>query len=165
MNDMRFCRVMVDDAGDEHICVQEIQIKEAIESSNLRPTIPPDTPPAVAKLISSCWATVPEERPSFNIITEELSNILEIHHECDPQLINLHMLSHRNRFSHTLTSLELNTKRKSDTNFTEIFDYSYSVSLPPQCTPLCMIVFGGSVWCGCDTGHILIWDSTVSIIF
>ena len=41
-----------------------------VVQEKLRPTIPPDTPPDLANLITACWSTDPKQRPSFiNIIT------------------------------------------------------------------------------------------------
>jgi serine/threonine protein kinase len=43
---------------------------------NERPDIPPNTPPSLVKLITSCWNGAPSERPSFNQISQSLSEIM-----------------------------------------------------------------------------------------
>ena len=49
-----------------------IQAALAVMERGLRPTIPPHTPPEFSQLIRSCWAAIPEQRPSFADITARL---------------------------------------------------------------------------------------------
>ncbi|GLI67476.1 hypothetical protein VaNZ11_011693, partial [Volvox africanus] len=42
-----------------------------------RPAVPPDTDPALERLMSSCWDQDPEQRPAFHEITTELQLLLQ----------------------------------------------------------------------------------------
>ena len=52
------------------------QFEDAI-IKGLRPTIPNDCPPQLTQLIQKCWVDSPEERPSFEIIYNELAGMLK----------------------------------------------------------------------------------------
>eukprot|EP01103_Thecamoeba_quadrilineata_P018105 TRINITY_DN6721_c0_g1_i1.p1 TRINITY_DN6721_c0_g1~~TRINITY_DN6721_c0_g1_i1.p1 ORF type:complete len:447 (-),score=68.95 TRINITY_DN6721_c0_g1_i1:84-1424(-) len=59
----------------------DFQILIQVAKSNLRPTIPPKSPPAVVSLITSCWDHEPDNRPDVaklleqvNVIEEEYNN-------------------------------------------------------------------------------------------
>lgn len=54
---------------------EAMQIAFAVAKENLRPTIPPGCPEEFAALMKSCWATKPEDRPSFDQIVETLSSM------------------------------------------------------------------------------------------
>jgi serine/threonine protein kinase len=41
-----------------------------------RPTIPPDTPPVLVELITSCWQANPDLRPNFSQIVDTLNSII-----------------------------------------------------------------------------------------
>lgn len=41
------------------------QLIDAVVKQDQRPKLPPSCPPRLAKLIKSCWETVPSKRPSF----------------------------------------------------------------------------------------------------
>lgn len=169
--DLRFCRIMEDDNGENHYILQEIQLKEAIEYSQLRPSIPHYVPPEFTNLIKQCWSSSPSSRPNFSTIVSKLSDLLQIQNNCNPKVIDLHTFCNPNRFSHAISSLpkhfslylENEDKEVLGIN-NDLLSYSYSVSLPPQCNPLCLIVACGNVWCGCDTGDILIWSAKVIFI-
>ncbi len=50
--------------------------KLALEVINgIRPTIPPDVHPSLAKIIKDCWNPEPTKRPSFSSIEDELLSI------------------------------------------------------------------------------------------
>jgi len=48
----------------------------AICFSHERPPIPPDTPAALKRLMTSCWSSTPSERISFSQIVQSLSEIM-----------------------------------------------------------------------------------------
>ncbi|KAG9440200.1 hypothetical protein H6P81_020365 [Aristolochia fimbriata] len=53
------------------------QVVGAVAFQNRRLTIPPNTSPALAALVESCWADDPKMRPSFKSIVETLKNLLK----------------------------------------------------------------------------------------
>jgi serine/threonine protein kinase len=53
-----------------------VQAALAVMSKGMRPSIPERTPPALAALITACWAPVPEQRPPFTVVVERLEQIL-----------------------------------------------------------------------------------------
>jgi serine/threonine protein kinase len=55
-----------------------MQAAMAVMNKGLRPDIPLHTPPPLAELIKQCWAPVPEQRPSFEEIEEQLTRTLEL---------------------------------------------------------------------------------------
>lgn len=52
-----------------------VQILTAVCNSNLRPTLPPNTPPLLASLIKQSWSSVPNDRPSFRDIFARLKEM------------------------------------------------------------------------------------------
>ncbi|KAJ0398555.1 hypothetical protein P43SY_003384 [Pythium insidiosum] len=50
----------------------QIQAALGVLNNNLRPTIPEDCPPLFKRLMTMCWATSPEKRPTFEQILEFL---------------------------------------------------------------------------------------------
>eukprot|EP00249_Psilotum_nudum_P017527 c26373_g1_i2 orf=903-2117(+) len=50
-----------------------VQAAFAVVNRGVRPTIPADCPPALSYIMTRCWATNPDERPSFS----EVVNLLE----------------------------------------------------------------------------------------
>lgn len=44
----------------------------------LRPSFPPDCPQDYIKLVTTCWATEPEDRPTFDRIAEHLADLLPL---------------------------------------------------------------------------------------
>ncbi|KAG9400492.1 hypothetical protein AC1031_010711 [Aphanomyces cochlioides] len=59
-----------------HACpydgLSQIQAALGVLNHNLRPTIPPDCPPFLKKLMTVCWGPVPEKRPTFAHIIDML---------------------------------------------------------------------------------------------
>eukprot|EP01117_Protostelium_nocturnum_P010070 TRINITY_DN3593_c0_g1_i4.p1 TRINITY_DN3593_c0_g1~~TRINITY_DN3593_c0_g1_i4.p1 ORF type:complete len:384 (+),score=90.75 TRINITY_DN3593_c0_g1_i4:3338-4489(+) len=53
---------------DPHEEMSLIEVAIAVTTRGLRPTIPPGTDQVLSKLMTTCWATVPEERPDFEEI-------------------------------------------------------------------------------------------------
>lgn len=53
------------------------QVVGAVAFQNRRLTIPPNTRPALATLMDSCWADDPRQRPPFSSIVEILKNLLK----------------------------------------------------------------------------------------
>jgi serine/threonine protein kinase len=53
-------------------------IKDAIIEQGLRPSIPAECPPGLASLIQHCWQGKPEDRPSLDLIVEQLSVLLGV---------------------------------------------------------------------------------------
>ena len=49
-----------------------VQVSVAVATRDLRPTIPPDTPQDVAKIMKECWSTDPNDRPVFSEIAQRL---------------------------------------------------------------------------------------------
>lgn len=43
--------------------------------SGLRPTIPPDWPPHLTRLITKCWARLPEDRPTMKVVNQDLDDL------------------------------------------------------------------------------------------
>lgn len=52
-----------------------VQCSVAVSTQGLRPEIPMNTPPDIAKLIRTCWDVDPDLRPSFDQIVKELKTI------------------------------------------------------------------------------------------
>ena len=52
-----------------------VQVSIAVITQNLRPPLPSDTPPELAKLMQDCWATNPVQRPVFSDIIDRLQAI------------------------------------------------------------------------------------------
>ncbi|TMW68569.1 hypothetical protein Poli38472_006037 [Pythium oligandrum] len=60
--------------------LSQIQAALGVLNNSLRPTIPPDCPPLFKKLMTLCWVSSPEKRPTFE-------QILEILHSNDQGLL------------------------------------------------------------------------------
>lgn len=58
-----------------------------VVKEGLRPTIPQNTPPDLAQLIKSCWELDPTKRPSFQQITQLLSNQQYMFPGTDPNMV------------------------------------------------------------------------------
>lgn len=54
--------------------LSQIQAALGVLNNNLRPTIPANCPPLFKKLMTLCWVSKPEERPTFEAILEILHN-------------------------------------------------------------------------------------------
>eukprot|EP01042_Synura_sphagnicola_P000002 gene2-2_t len=52
-----------------------VQIVAAVCNASLRPTLPPDGPPALNALIEECWSKDPSKRPAFQAILPRLAQI------------------------------------------------------------------------------------------
>ncbi|DAZ99413.1 TPA: hypothetical protein N0F65_004046 [Lagenidium giganteum] len=52
----------------------QIQAALGVLNNNLRPTIPADCPPLLKKLMTLCWVSTPEKRPTFEAILEMLQS-------------------------------------------------------------------------------------------
>jgi hypothetical protein len=44
----------------------------SVATTGLRPTLPEDTPPKLAELITACWARDPLKRPPFAVVQQRL---------------------------------------------------------------------------------------------
>eukprot|EP00455_Lapot_gusevi_P010603 TRINITY_DN14806_c0_g1_i2.p1 TRINITY_DN14806_c0_g1~~TRINITY_DN14806_c0_g1_i2.p1 ORF type:complete len:108 (+),score=23.34 TRINITY_DN14806_c0_g1_i2:114-437(+) len=55
--------------------MNSVQVSIAVITQGLRPPIPPDTPPELAKLMQDCWHGNPYERPTFTQILERINQI------------------------------------------------------------------------------------------
>lgn len=60
---------------DKYASVPRLDFFEAI-IKGLRPSFPPNCPQDYIKLVTACWATEPEDRPSFDRIAEYLADML-----------------------------------------------------------------------------------------
>eukprot|EP00955_Chlamydomonas_euryale_P046359 353408-Chlamydomonas_euryale.AAC.1 len=60
-------------------CLRVGMISYHVAQLRLRPELPSDIQPEVAKLISECWADDPAIRPSFKEILGRLRDMREIH--------------------------------------------------------------------------------------
>jgi len=78
---------------DEMACIK------AIVHEGLRPIIPADTPPELARLMRLCWAGDVELRPKFDVITRHLCELLE---KYDPDNVALAATKRRNFLSRPL---------------------------------------------------------------
>lgn len=52
----------------------QIQAALGVLNNNLRPTVPENCPPLFKKLMTLCWVSSPEERPSFEAVLEILNS-------------------------------------------------------------------------------------------
>ena len=50
-------------------------VMNGVACGTLRPQAPPETPPDLATILESCWATKPETRPSFDDLVPKLQEI------------------------------------------------------------------------------------------
>ena len=166
VSDMRFGRIMEDDSGSSHLIIKEIEIRQAIEQDHLRPTLPHGLPAGLKELIVRCWDGDPDKRPSFEFIVCVLSQLLGRTEQGEDETIDLHTYCHPNRFTHASTHLsDLSVFHEGDprrvpgpATTSNVFRYASSASLPLNSNPLCLIVACGNIWCGCDTGDLLIWN-------
>jgi hypothetical protein len=166
--DPRFARLMIDDAGGEHFIVKEIEIRQAITEDHLRPTIPSGIPAGLKELISRCWDHSPTRRPSFKVIVRALSQLLGLPEEDENETTDMRTFcrpfQRQTHASVHLSALSLlgedDPRRRQSVAQEGLFQFSSSVALPATCNPLCMVVVCGNVWCGCDTGDILIWSAS-----
>jgi len=56
----------------------QVEAAAAVALENARPPFPENTPPAIAKLIQTCWSREPNERLSFDEIVEELQEMEKV---------------------------------------------------------------------------------------
>ena len=56
----------------------QVDAAAAVALENARPPFPENTPPAIAKLIQTCWSREPNERLSFDEIVEELQEMEKV---------------------------------------------------------------------------------------
>lgn len=92
--------------------IEELMIPKLVVHEQLRPEIPPETPPELRMLICSCWASDPKERPSFQQICQRFSSSQYYFPGTDPSLIP------RNNIRHTVSNsdplkLQITTQRSS----------------------------------------------------
>jgi len=52
-----------------------IQASIAVVTEELKPTLPPSTPQALARIILPCYNYEPDQRPSFGTLVEQLDNL------------------------------------------------------------------------------------------
>ncbi|KUF90612.1 serine/threonine-protein kinase drkD [Phytophthora nicotianae] len=52
----------------------QIQAALGVLNNNLRPTVPENCPPLFKKLMTQCWVSSPEQRPSFEAVLEILNS-------------------------------------------------------------------------------------------
>lgn len=55
----------------------QIEAAVAVSMQSARPPFPTDTPEAIMKLIEQCWSEDPEQRPSFDIVADTISDIFD----------------------------------------------------------------------------------------
>jgi hypothetical protein len=70
-----------------------MQIIVAVAINKERPLLPPDTPPRLASLISSCWREEPGARPRVAQIAAELQDMMQV---CLVLLVKLCLLYYCN---------------------------------------------------------------------
>lgn len=54
--------------------LSQIQAALGVLNNNLRPTVPEHCPPLFKKIMTLCWVSNPEERPTFETVLEILHN-------------------------------------------------------------------------------------------
>ena len=52
------------------------EFRYAVVRDKLRPEIPPGMNPAVADLISACWAHDPHDRPEWSFVIDQLTRLI-----------------------------------------------------------------------------------------
>ncbi|CAI5741863.1 unnamed protein product [Hyaloperonospora brassicae] len=55
----------------------QIQAALGVLNNNLRPTVPEQCPPLFKQLMTLCWASAPEQRPSFETVLEILNRSID----------------------------------------------------------------------------------------
>ena len=55
----------------------QIQAALGVLNNNLRPTVPEHCPPLFKQLMTLCWASAPEQRPSFETVLEILNRSVD----------------------------------------------------------------------------------------
>jgi tRNA A-37 threonylcarbamoyl transferase component Bud32 len=65
------------DGSEPYPGLTNIQTRAKIIVQNYRMDMPKDTPPGVSKLISKCWSTDPNARPTFEKIQETLKQLVD----------------------------------------------------------------------------------------
>jgi serine/threonine protein kinase len=71
----RFCNRVAGPNGTEVMALRVTNIKQAIISEHLRPTIPRDWPPLLATMLRECWDPEPHKRPTFDAILRVLCSV------------------------------------------------------------------------------------------
>jgi len=116
-----------------------MNIKEAIKSKHLRPTIPKDCQLPIAELISACWHALPSSRPAPDVLIKTLCSELEI----DP-INQMHPWTPDDKY---LLSQNL------------VVSSPQWQPLHMECTVTCMaLVKTDYLWCGCKDGFTQVID-------
>ena len=55
-----------------------MQAALAVMNRGMRPEIPPHTPPPFARMMQSCWAPTPDQRPDFGWVVAELEAMAQV---------------------------------------------------------------------------------------
>ena len=73
--DKRFGKKIGPGESIDNYDINVITIKKAIINDHLRPSIPSHVPDRIKSIILSCWKNNPNDRPSFDFIVKELSDL------------------------------------------------------------------------------------------
>ena len=145
--------------------IRQMQIKQMIIHENLRPTIPDDCPPKLARLMKKCWRADPKQRPNFDKSVKELNRLLKSYYPKDnslprekkPSINQLPIiLSSRhplNNDLHKRSSLSKYNSTHTMENFSPKSEGTTGI--------YAMILVGTRIWTGHSDGYITIWDVTL----
>ena len=158
-NEVRFQRQIVDGNGDPITMLNISEVKEAIISENLRPTIPEFCSHLIRNLIENCWSGFPDHRPNFNHIVDVLSIELKL------------PIENRNENSFKKRKLSPDLIYRRNTVIDEmklksiVIPFSWIDIQNRYGVYLLHHEVSNSVWIGCNDGTILIFDSFVRFFF
>lgn len=160
LNDPRFTFL----APDGSLTWNLIEIKQAI-INGLRPSAPEPSekcPPGFYRIMTSCWAANPAERPTFHSIVRRLCKMLEIdHHSFIAQRAALRNKQLLCSAKEPRVHLEVDPT-VSTAAHTEVATHVYTFpDLSNKQRVFSLLVVDDRIWAGCGDGSIVSFNASV----
>eukprot|EP01094_Clydonella_sp_ATCC50884_P000240 TRINITY_DN10195_c0_g1_i1.p1 TRINITY_DN10195_c0_g1~~TRINITY_DN10195_c0_g1_i1.p1 ORF type:complete len:624 (+),score=168.98 TRINITY_DN10195_c0_g1_i1:265-2136(+) len=131
----------------------------------LRPTIPPEAPPRLAKLIESCWHAVPSARPSMSEAVKEIEEMLIEMGKPLPQVCTTPRRIQSGQMRPIPVLLE---QDKLLASFDDVLLVEHHSKLkckhPHTINDICPVGPSNTVWALCNDGTIRIWQSDGQLV-
>ena len=177
--------VMLWEAATRKNYFGEISFMSAIENRVIdgqRPPIPDDCHPALRRLIESCWAGNPDQRPSFATVKQDILTVIQAEHPELAAISAAEKAGDELRPPREVTAEQLERERLKQIEEEELLRREQElrkantdeiarcmVELKPiqTSTVQCLIFVPdcpgkpAQIWCGTSSGDISIWDATV----